>query len=147
MRRLYKLLRLGAGERNLLVTTFLLLGSIRLGLWLLPFKNLLKLLEKINQLSQRSHSTNQVTLSKIIWAVNAVTRYMPGVKCLARALTTHVLMSQYGYAPQLRIGVAKAESGKLEAHAWIEYQGRVVIGNLADLYRFIPLPSLEGVKL
>ncbi|NWF57750.1 MAG: lasso peptide biosynthesis B2 protein [Fischerella sp.] len=147
MRRLHKLLRLGAGERNLLVTTFILLGSIRLGLWLLPFKNLLKLLEKINQLSKRSHSPNQVTLSKIIWAVNAVTRYMPGVKCLARALTTHVLMNQYGYAPQLRIGVAKADSGKLEAHAWIEHQGRVVIGNLSDLYRFIPLPSLEGVKL
>ncbi|WP_026733938.1 lasso peptide biosynthesis B2 protein [Fischerella sp. PCC 9605] len=147
MRRLHKLLRLGAGERNLLVTTLILLGGVRLGLWLLPFRNLLKLLEKISQPSRRSHSPNQVTLSKIIWAVNAVTRCMPGVKCLARALTTHVIMNQYGYASQLRIGVAKTELGKLEAHAWIEHQGRVVIGNLSDLYRFIPLPSLEGVKL
>lgn len=88
-----------------------------------------------------------VTVGKIIWTVNAASRYMPGVKCLARALTTQVIMSRHGLSGQLRIGVAKTERGKLEAHAWVEYQGRVAIGNLQDLSRFIPLPSLEGVIL
>jgi hypothetical protein len=73
---------------------------------------------------------------------------MPGgAKCLARALTTQVLLNRQGYLPDLRIGVAKATAGQLEAHAWIEYQGQVVMGHLNDLARYLPLPSLEGVKL
>ncbi|MGI8500656.1 MAG: lasso peptide biosynthesis B2 protein, partial [Hassallia sp.] len=118
----------------------------RLGLWLMPFRTLLKLLAKISRQSEQQ-LTNQVSVRKIACSVNAISRYMPGVKCLARALTTQVLMSRYGHSCELRIGVAKAEGGKLEAHAWIEYQGLVVIGNLTDLSRFMPLPSLEGVKL
>ncbi len=157
MRQLHKLLRLEARKRNLLFIALVLLTGIRLGLWLLHFRTLFKLLVKISQPNLRygfsryaegvSLFTNQVSIGEIIWAVNAVSRYMPGVKCLARALTTYVLMNRYSYTPELRIGVAKTESGKLEAHAWVEHQGRVAIGNLADLYRFIPLPSLEAVKL
>ena len=138
------------GDRQLLAITFVLLAAIRLGLWLLPFRNLLKLLQKISKpdflLSPEDKS--QISASKIVWAVNAASRYMPGgVKCLARALTAQVLMNYHGHTPELRIGVAKGEGGKLEAHAWIEYQGRVAIGYLPDLSRFIPLPSLQGVKL
>ncbi|BAZ22557.1 hypothetical protein NIES4073_34420 [Kalymmatonema gypsitolerans NIES-4073] len=138
-------------HRHLLfIITFILLAAIRLGLWLLPFRNLLKLLQKISKSNflVPCEDKSQISVSKIVWAVNAASRYMPGgVKCLARALTTQVLMSYHGHTPELRIGVAKGHEGKLEAHAWIEYQGRVAIGNLPDLSRFIPLPSLKGVKL
>lgn len=138
---------MGAGDRHLLIMTLIILATIRLGLWLMPFRTLLKLIAKINQPSDRPQVTNPVSVRKIACSVNAVCRYMPGVKCLARALTTQVLMSRHSLACELRIGVAKAEGGKLEAHAWIEYQGLIVIGNLQDLSRFMPLPSLEGVKL
>ncbi|MBE9052605.1 lasso peptide biosynthesis B2 protein [Nostocales cyanobacterium LEGE 11386] len=147
MRRMRKFLHLSVGDRYFLIKTLFLLGAIRLGLGILPFNKLLKLLTKISQPSQRVQSIHQVSVNKIVWAVNAATRYVPGAKCLARALTTQVLMSRYGYLPEFRIGVAKGETGKLEAHAWIEYQGLVVIGNLQDLSRYMPLPSLEGVRL
>ncbi|WP_414584567.1 lasso peptide biosynthesis B2 protein [Scytonema sp. PCC 10023] len=150
MRRLRSFFRLNRGDRHLFMITFILLVAIRLGLWLLSFRNLLKLLLHINKpnLILPFQDKSQISASKIVWAVNAASRYMPGgVKCLARALTTQVLMSYHGHTPELRIGVAKKEGGKLEAHAWIEYQGRVAIGNLPDLSRFIPLPSLQGVKL
>ncbi|GAB1545530.1 hypothetical protein NUACC21_82060 [Scytonema sp. NUACC21] len=123
---------------------------MRIGLWLLEFRILLKILKKINgaKFLIPIDPTNLVSVGKIVWAVNVASRYMPfGVKCLARALTAQALMNRYGYSSELRIGVAKGEGGKLEAHAWIEYQGRVAIGNLIDLSRFTPLPSLEGVKL
>ncbi|NEU76650.1 lasso peptide biosynthesis B2 protein [Hassallia byssoidea VB512170] len=137
---------MGAGDRHLLIMTLILLATIRLGLWLMPFRTLLKLIAKISRQSDRPQVT-QVSVGKISWAVKAVSRYMPGVKCLARALTTQVVMSRYGYSCELRIGVAKGEKGILEAHAWIEHEGLIVMGYLADLSRFIPLPSLEGVKL
>ena len=129
----------------LLFVTFLLLGAIRLGLWLLEFRILLKVL---NKLSTIKFPFPYTSLRKIIWAVNVATRYSPGgAKCLARALTTQILMNRSGFSPELCIGVARSESGEFEAHAWIKYQGYVVIGHLPDLPRYIQLPSLEGIKL
>jgi Transglutaminase-like superfamily len=147
MKHLHKLFSLQASDRHLLIKTFILLGAIRLGLWLLKFRTLLKLLAEISSQNEELQVAKQVSAGKIVWAVNAVSRYMPGVKCLARALTAEIMMKSYGYSPQLRIGVAKGEKGNLQAHAWIEYQGKVAIGNLPDLSRYIPLPSLQGVRL
>jgi Transglutaminase-like superfamily len=146
MKQLRKLQRLiNTEERHLFFNSFILLALIKLGLLLLPFQTLRQLLANISQVNPKLQPSS---LGKIIWAVNASTRYMPGgAKCLARALTCQVLMKRHGYSPELRIGVAKSETGKLEAHAWVESQGQIVIGYLADLSRFIPLPSLPGNRL
>lgn len=144
MKLLRKLGNLRKVDFYFLFITFCLLAAIRLGLWLLEFRILLKIVNKLSKIKLPLPNT---TLGKIIWGVNVATRYMPGgAKCLARALTTQILMSHSGFSPELCIGVAKAESG-LEAHAWIKYQGYVVIGYLPDLPRYIQLPSLEGIKL
>lgn len=143
MKRLHKLFKTLYTEHKILLATSILITAIRLGLWLLPFQKLLVLLDKFSHLN----ITRRVSLKKILWSVNAVSRYiMPGVKCLARALTTQVLMKRYGYKPKLQIGVAKTGTGELEAHAWVEFEGIVAIGNVPDISRFIPLPSLEGVN-
>lgn len=47
----------------------------------------------------------------------------------------------------VKCGLWLAPFHRLKAHAWIEYQGFVIIGNLDDLRRFIPLPSLEGIRI
>jgi hypothetical protein len=145
MKLLRKLWNLRNVNFYFLFITYFLLGAIRLGLLLLEFRILLKI---VNKLSTINLPLPNARLGQIIWGVNVATRYMPGgAKCLARALTTQILMSHSGFAPELCIGVAKAESGELEAHAWIKYQGYVVIGYLPNLPRYIQLPSLEGIKL
>ena len=125
----------------LLFKTFILLGVVRLGLWQLSFANLRKFLAFFSRQRIFLKSDRQIGIDSIVWAVNRSSRFMPGVKCLARALTTEVLMNQYGHQPQLRIGVAK-RSEKIEAHAWVESQGQVLIGQLQDLSQFkvLPLP-------
>ena len=165
MKSLHKFWLLSWDDRILFLTAWVILSCLRLGLWLLPFRLLMRLLSiqphhaiasPFNRkkyaapvLSMLDKSDDcQVSVEIITWAVETASRYTPGgVKCLARALTTQLLMKRYGYVPTLQIGVAKGKDGKLEAHAWIEHQGKVAIGNLADLSRFVPLPSLEGVKL
>ncbi len=42
----------------------------------------------------------------------------------------------------MRIGVGRGENGLLEAHAWVETQGRVVMGAPAAGH-FIPLPGVD----
>ncbi|WP_414575537.1 lasso peptide biosynthesis B2 protein [Anabaena sp. CCY 9402-a] len=139
MTRLLKFLRLNHSDRYLLINTLILLGLINLGLWLLPFSTLRRLLNRISQPNSR---ISKPSVHKIIWAVDVSTNFIPGAKCLARALTCQVFMVQSGYSPELRIGVAKNEEGKLKAHAWIENQGKVVIGYLSNLSSYTPLPTL-----
>ena len=145
MKLLRKLWNLRKVNFYFLFVIYFLLGAIRLGLLLLEFRILLKI---VNKLSTIKFPLPNARLGQVVWGVNVATRYMPGgAKCLARALTTQILMSHSGFSPELCIGVAKGESGELEAHAWIKYQGYVVIGHLPDLPRYIQLPSLEGIKL
>lgn len=148
MKRLRKFLFLKSSDRQRLIKTFILLGLVRLGLRLLPFQTLQQLLASMSQVAPKRSRVNQTSVGRIIWAVNVSSRFMPGgAKCLARALTTQVLLSRQGHFPVLRIGVAKGERGQLEAHAWVESQGQVVMGYLRELSRFIPLPSFQGSKL
>ncbi|MDJ0795941.1 MAG: lasso peptide biosynthesis B2 protein [Calothrix sp. MO_167.B12] len=148
MKRLSKFLSLTHTERQLFMQAFVLLGLVRLGLWLLPFETLRRLLVIINQANPLGLRQYSPTTDQIVEAVNRSSRYLPGnAKCLARALTTQALMNRCGYSPELRIGVAKGEQGQFEAHAWIESQGQIVIGHLKDLSRFTPMPSFEGGRL
>ena len=146
MQRLRKFLHLNKRDRQLLFSTALLLGMIKLGLWLHPSLILRRLGVGMTQTPDELHPDRD-SVNRVVWAVEVVSRYVPGgVKCLARALTTQALLSRRGYLSQLRIGVAKNEQGNLEAHAWVESQGRVVIGGLRDLARYTPLPSLEAKR-
>jgi hypothetical protein len=147
MKLLYKILLLKNRDRQLLLITFTLLGAIRLGLWLLPFPRWRRLLSHLMQPKSKLQEANSTSVSQVVWAVSVASRYMPGgVKCLARALATQVLLSRHGYPADLHIGVAKGEGGQLEAHAWVESQGQVVIGALSNLSRFTPLPAFGGSR-
>lgn len=144
MKRLRKFLNFTASNRYLLLNAVLILGAIRLGMWLLSFKILQQILARLSQAKFAPQILEQSSIEKIVWAVNVASSYTPGqVKCLARALTTQVLLNRCGYSPELRIGVAKGDKGKFEAHAWVENQGEIVIGHLSDLGRFTPLPSFS----
>ncbi|QSJ19249.1 lasso peptide biosynthesis B2 protein [Nostoc sp. UHCC 0702] len=144
MKRLRKFLNFTASDRYLLLSAAFILGAVRLGLWLLSFQTLQQVLARLTQATSKPQTLDESSIDKIVWAVNVASYYMPGhVKCLARALTTQTLLNQYGYSPELRIGVAKGDKGKFEAHAWVEHQEKVVIGNLTDLARFTPMPSFE----
>jgi hypothetical protein len=56
-------------------------------------------------------------------------------------------MSRHGYTSNLCIGVAKGQEGELKAHAWLENQGQVVIGDVADLPNFSQLASFAKEHL
>ena len=147
MKPLRKFVSLSSSDRNLLIQTAVLLSGIRLGLRFVSFPTLRRILDKISKTAPNSTQAYQSTLNRVVWAVDIVSKYMPGgVKCLARALATQVLLARRGYLVQLHIGVAKDEAGQLEAHAWIESQGSVVIGDLKDLDRYTHLATLEGQR-
>lgn len=137
-----KLLQRSPGEVSLLVETALLMSAVRLGLRFWSFAALRRWLESLHAVPPSASAG--LPVATILWAVEVVSWRMPGgVKCLARALTTQTLLRRRGWKTDLRIGVAKAENGQLEAHAWVEHDGRILIGGMPGFSRFQPLPTLE----
>jgi hypothetical protein len=145
MKRLHKFLRLPATDQRLLVKSALLLGAVRLGLWLLPFQTLRRLLARM--IGGNTTLQEETSIAKIAWAITVASWYVPAATCLTQALATQVLLGRQGRAATLRIGVVRSEVGQLQAHAWVEYQGSVVIGGIEAPSRFTPLPPLEGKSM
>lgn len=139
MQRLFKLLSLTKRDRHLLIGAVFLLGVIRLGLWLMPLPTLRRLLCRGIK-GTKASGANTVTADRIAWAVTLASRYIPGARCLAQALATQVLLGWYGCPSDLRIGVTRGKGGQLLAHAWVETQGKVVIGDLGNIAVYTPLP-------
>ncbi|HEY0733679.1 MAG TPA: lasso peptide biosynthesis B2 protein [Herpetosiphonaceae bacterium] len=136
MSLLRKWLRLSPGERRLLLRAWLLLGVIRVALWLLPFRI-------VHRLPARAQAASPCfSIEQIGWAVAIAGVYLPRATCLPQALAAQVLLRRHGHAADLKIGVARDERGRLEAHAWVESAGRIVIGGSAStLARYTPLPA------
>ena len=74
------------------------------------------------------------------WSVEAVGRRIPGMRCLPRALAAEVILRRAGRNPRFRIGVVRDDRGGIEAHAWVEDAGRIVVG-ADDRDRFAPLQA------
>ncbi len=147
MRSLLKFVHLSSADRMLVVKSVLLLGAVRLGLWLLPFQTLWRFLTKMACATTTWHDTEHTSIERVVWAVTVASQYIPAATCLTQALTTRVLLGRQGHLAHLRIGVARSETGQFEAHAWVECQGRIVIGGTNASFRYTPLPPLEEKSL
>ena len=92
----------------------------QIGLYFIKF-------ESLQRWATRAKRTKQtLPISKLIWAAMIGTRIMPNSTCLGRALATSRLLARNGYKSTLHIGVRRT-AGELEAHAWVEYDGRAIV--------------------
>ena len=143
MKRLRKFLSMTPSDRVLLINALLLLGAIRLGLKLLPFQTLRRLLARIDQPIRTLQEVEKASVDNVAWAVMVASHYIPGARCLAQALATQVLLERRGYPTQLRIGFTRDKGGQMSAHAWVESEGRVAIGGTGNMTSYIPVPLQE----
>jgi hypothetical protein len=130
-----KLIALPGARRRLLVRAFLTVTAFRAALSVLPFR-------WTRRLAARDGGRTPATApsrEELVWAVSAAARHVPRATCLTQALALQALLTREGHDARLRLGVARGELGALEAHAWLESGGRVVIGG-PQAARFVPLP-------
>ena len=143
MERIHKFSSLSAADRSLLLKAVFLLGVMTLGLRVLSFHAMRRFSMRAGQKTARARHTDRPSAGRIAWAVGVASRYVPAATCLSQALAARILLKQQGYPARLCIGVARGERGQLEAHAWVESQGRIIVGNSQDLSHYTPLLSLE----
>ncbi len=79
----------------------------------------------------------------MIWAVGAAGRRLfPEKPCLPQALAVLYGLRRRQLPAELRIGVARDSESGLLAHAWVDSEGKTVIGDLPAAGTYTPLPPL-----
>ena len=147
MNRLIRIVSLSNNDRRLLLGAFVLVVLIRLGLWFLPFRVWRRLLSRLTGHYVPEDGNDPAPAAaeakRVAWAVGSTSRFVPSASCLTQAVAAKVLMNRRGIPSRLHIGVAKGDSNTLEAHAWVEYDGRVIIGG--GVARYTRLLVLEEI--
>jgi Transglutaminase-like superfamily len=106
-------------EKQLLLEAFITLAICRARLWAQNAETLRIWAARIGH--------GAIAADRLTWAVEVVSRRMPGATCLCRALALQRLLAKNGHGSELRIGVEK-NSDRLSAHAWLVHNGKVLIG-------------------
>ncbi len=139
-----KFLQLPGSERRLVIGAALTVGLVRLGLWTLPLATVRR---RVGNFGRRAVLPSRPAAERISWAVAAAARFVPGASnCLVRALAVEAMLGRFGYQSQLKIGVGKTATGQFEAHAWLESEGRTLIGQF-DLGRYTEMAGPGASRL
>jgi hypothetical protein len=107
----------------------LLLVFVRIGLRTTRYSRLRGWLGRVARVRRRTASS----VSEVTWAVGVVGRRIAGTTCLAEALAADTMLRRRGHQPLLRIGVRRGDHSLLDAHAWVECDGQVVMGEVPRL--------------
>ena len=123
-------------QRRLLVRCAFLTAAVSAGLRLLPFATLQRWLQP-----RPANPPPAAAADDIVWAVTIAGRYTPGATCLVQALVAEHMLKRAGHPAELRIGVSNQPA--FRAHAWVESEGKVVLGETETPAEFTSLPALK----
>ena len=135
---LVRFLRLSAPDRRLIVRAAGWLLLVRLALWTRPFARVQQLVTVAASEPSRAPA---VAPGRLAWAVEAAALGVPKASCLTQALAAQIMLERSGARPDLKIGVA-TDRESIEAHAWLELDGRPLVG-AQDLERYAQLGSSD----
>jgi hypothetical protein len=107
----------------------MLTGCVRVAFLLLRFSRTKSLLDRLQKRPIPRLVARKQCLRRIARLVEAASHMIPGGRhCLTRAMVLELFLRRRGHDAQVKIGVARDDSGKLIAHAWLHCEGIVLIG-------------------
>lgn len=141
MKKVLKFLFLPYEKKKLLGQSLMTVGAIRLSLWLFPFKALNRWLCAFATADADDRKIEWNVVDNVASAVQMCSRCVPYASCLTQALAARTLLGLRGQSSELKIGVGRDEDGKFMAHAWVEIDGKIIIGELTHHQSFNVLRS------
>jgi len=144
--KLRRFLALPWREKALYMNTAIWLIAVKVGLYLLPFERLRGWMARFDELAGKPAEMEE--MRAIIEAIERIAQVLAPlqINCLPQALVGHRLLSRKGFNVELKIGVLKHPGDQLVAHAWLEYQERVILGDLRGLEQFAAFPALGAAR-
>ncbi len=144
MKAVIRFLALPTSSRHLLLQSALLLVVSRLTLAVLSFRVVLRLHAWVTRRGLLLSPSGSRPAEQIAWALGVAGRRVPGGRnCLVQALAGASLLLRAGHHSRLCIGVNRSSGNPLDAHAWVELDGRPIIGAVREP-RYICLLSWDG---
>lgn len=128
MGRIRKFFGLSHRQRWLLLKAIALLAVVRLLLWLLPYPRVRPLVDRVSHRSPRL-AADPLPVESFVWAIEQASHVVPaGGHCLSRAVAARIFLVRRGRDAEIRYGVTRQASSGFIAHAWLESEGRILIG-------------------
>lgn len=141
MKKILKFIFLPYQNKKLLSQSLIAVSVIRLSLWVFPFKTLNHWLCTFAAADSGDGKVESSVIDNVASAVQICSRHIPYASCLTQALAARTILGLRGQYSQLKIGVDRDENGKFMAHAWVEVDGKIVIGKLPGHHNFNVLRS------
>ena len=101
------------------------LWRTRLALWILPFRRTVG--SELESSNAAPPTGNPALVQETVNAITSASRLVPRATCLTQALAAKKMLARNGVNGVLKFGV-KLDDAKFEAHAWLEVDGRAVLG-------------------
>ena len=128
--------RLDRIDRRLILEALVLVTLVRASIVVLRFTTLRRGAGAYVWLRSRGSRAcdRRVSAGRVAWAVNAVARRLPvRTSCLVDAIAADAMLRRRGFASAFRVGVRRPDRRPLDAHAWVECEGEVVVGGVDEL--------------
>jgi len=145
--KVFTFLQLNRSDKYLLIRVVALLLAIRMGLSVVPFSVLLALLRAWRERHSSRRALEQKSVKRALWGIRVMSPHVPGATCLTQALAALTLLGHSGQPASLRFGIARQEGGELTAHAWVETEGKIVMGNSLHLSRYAVLSPIDRGRI
>ncbi len=121
-----------ADRRLLLHASFLYVTTAAL-CSIAPFGRVTRWLGRLGRTGIVTDESAAVTEARVLWATRTAAAVLPlRSGCLVEAVTAQTLLRRAGLSSSLRFGVARSGGDALVAHAWLEREGRTIVGGSPD---------------
>ncbi len=129
--------RLPVSSWTTLARVLPLLVIVRIALWSLPYRVVTRLFDSsvctAGARTKESPRRTVALLRTVAWAGRNLLADRP---CLTQAIACRWLLARRGHHADLKLGVRREEGGGIMAHAWLEMDGKIILGgwDSADVY-------------
>lgn len=140
MNRLTKFVALPWPRKALVLRCWVELNETAIALRLLPLSEILRRM-KTNAAAPAARTS--ISKNEIIWSIRAAAALSWRPTCAVRALVGERTLRRHGIPAQFKVGVTGGDD--FQAHAWVEDQTGILIGESEKSYQ--ELPGLDSSRV
>ena len=136
--------RLSAGERRAFASALWLVPALHIAVRLRGFQKVRRWVEATVPAPRAVYGSTAERIRIGVVSVNRVKQFsMLRGNCLSQSLALTRMLRRRGIAPELCVGV-RSTKPHFDAHAWVEFEGRVLNDSQDVHTRFTPFASDSG---
>ena len=121
-------LRLGQGQRKLLLEALMALMAASLMIRFLPFRRIARAADRLIGRTPVGDEQSRI-VRHCRWAVRSWARRVPWrAVCFQKGLALHIMLRRRGIPSVLHYGVAQDNDRGLTAHVWVSWAGHAIEG-------------------